>query len=251
MSIEELSELWEEYSKTKSKEVKNILILEYAPLVKYIAGRVSVNIGYRVDTDDLISYGIFGLMDAIDKFDYTKGNKFETYASLRVKGSIIDAIRKLDWVPRDLRQKNKQLEAAYSELESELGREPSEDELAVKLNITLDETKQLIKKAAVVNLISLDDYLDQNHEDTNFSDNESPAEAYDKKEVADILAAAIDKLTDKEKQVVTLYYFEDLTLKEISKIVEVSESRVSQIHSKAVVKLRAKLGNYRSILKLS
>ena len=247
----DISKLWEEYAKTKSKEIKDILIVEYAPLVKYIAGRVGLNIGHRVDNDDLIGYGIFGLMDAIDKFDYAKGNKFETYASLRIKGSIIDAIRKLDWVPRDLRQKNKQLEQTYSVLETELGREPTEEELAERLNITVEETKTLIKKAAIVNLVSLDDYLEQNHEDTSFSDHESPAEAYDKKEIADMLANAIDKLTEREKQVVTLYYFEDLTLKEISKILGVSESRVSQLHSKAVVKLKAKLGSYRSMIKLT
>ena len=246
---EHISKLWEEYTQTKSKAIKDLLIVEYAPLVKYIAGRVSVNIGYRVDNDDLIGYGIFGLMDAIDKFDYYKGNKFETYASLRIRGSIIDAIRKMDWVPRDLRQKNKQLEAAYGALETEIGREPTEEELAAKLEITVEETKTLIKKAAIVNLISLDDYLEQNHEDTSFSDNESPAEAYDKKEIAEILAKAIDKLTDREKQVVTLYYFEDMTLKEIAKILDVSESRVSQLHSKAVVKLRTKLGAHRAMIK--
>ena len=247
----DISKLWEDYAETKSKEIKDILIVEYAPLVKYIAGRVGVNIGYRVDNDDLIGYGIFGLMDAIDKFDYSKGNKFETYASLRIRGAIIDAIRKMDWVPRDLRQKNKQLEQAYSVLETELGREPSEEELADQLALSVTETKNLIKKAAIVNLVSLDDYLEQNHEDTSFSDNDSPADVYDRKEIADILANAIDKLTEKEKKVVTLYYFEDLTLKEISKILEVSESRVSQLHSKAVIKLKAKLGNYKNIIKLT
>lgn len=250
--MENSHEIWKEYCETKDRELKDKLIIEYAPLVKYLAGRLSVHIGYRVEYDDLISYGIFGLIDAIDKYDYKKGVKFETYASLRIRGSIIDSIRKLDWVPRALRQKNKQLEQAYTELELELGHEPNDEQIAEKLGITLDETRDLIKKSAVTSLISLDSYLEQNHEDTFLvaenADSDTPEAHYNKKELKNILADAIDKLSEKEKKVITLYYFEDLTLKEISRIMGVSESRISQIHSKAVFKLQGKLGKYKSVM---
>jgi len=243
-------DFWESYTKTKTPQLKEKLILEYAPLVKYVAGRLSVHVGQHVEYDDLISYGIFGLIDAIDKFDYMKGVKFETYAALRIRGSIIDNIRKMDWVPRTLRQRNKQLEQAFSELEYELGREPTEEELAEKLEISLEETTDLLRKSSVVALISLDDYLEQNHE-ANFGNTEAeetPERLYEQQEVREMLVEAIDKLSEKEKKVITLYYFEDLTLKEISNIMGVSESRISQIHSKAVLRLKSKLGRYKSLL---
>ena len=250
--MENISEVWKEYEQTKSRHLKDALILEYAPLVKYLAGRLSVHIGHRVEYDDLISYGIFGLIDAIDKFDYKKGVKFETYASLRIRGAIIDSIRKLDWVPRDLRQKNKQLEQAYSALELTLGREPTEQEIATQLDMSLEDAQDLIKKAAVNTLVSLDDYLEQNHEASSLAkdrlSDDNPEAYYDKQEIKNTLIAAIEKLTEKERKVVTLYYFEDLTLKEISKIMGVSESRVSQIHSKSVLKLRTKLGKHRGVI---
>lgn len=245
-----MEKIWESYSNTKDPHLKEKLILEYASLVKYVAGRLSVHVGQHVEYDDLISYGIFGLIDAIDKFDYTKGVKFETYAALRIRGAIIDSIRKMDWVPRTLRQRNKQLEQAFSELEYELGREPTEEELSVKLSISLEETTELMKKSSVIALISLDDYLDQNHE-ANFSNSaaeETPELHYEQQELKEMLVDAIDKLSEKEKKVITLYYFEDLTLKEISSIMGVSESRISQIHSKAVMRLKSKLGRYKSLL---
>lgn len=244
--------LWNNYGKTKESSLKEQLIIEYAPLVKYIAGRLSIHIGYRIEYEDLISYGIFGLIDAIDKFDCSKGVKFETYASLRIRGAIIDSIRKMDWVPRTLRQKNKQLEQAMKELEMEYGREPTEAELAEKLMVSVHEARELIKKSSVLSLVSLDDYLNQNHEDSILSSKnaqiDTPESQYDKKEIKNMLVDAIDKLSEREKKVVTLYYFEDLTLKEISRIMEVSESRISQIHSKAVLRLKSKLGKYKSIL---
>lgn len=252
--MENSEQIWKEYCETKDRALKEQLIIGYSPLVKYLAGRLNIHIGRRIEYDDLISYGIFGLIDAIDKFDYKKGVKFETYASLRIRGAIIDSIRKLDWVPRALRQKNKQLDNVLSELELELGREPTEEEIANKLNMSLEETRDLIKKSAVSSLVSLDDYLDQNYEDSFLSsenlEENTPESQYDKKELKDILTHAIDKLSEKEKKVITLYYFEDLTLKEISRIMGVSESRISQIHSKAVIKLQSKLGKYKSTIYL-
>ncbi len=251
-NMDNIDKVWQNYCTTRDATLKDTLIVEYAPLVKYVAGRLSIHIGQHVEYEDLISYGIFGLIDAIDKFDYEKGVKFETYATLRIRGSIIDSIRKLDWVPRTLRQKNKQLEQIYSEMEFELGREPTDEEIALKLNITLDEVRDIFKKASVLTLVSLDDYLEQNHElgfniDAN-SITESPETKYEKEEVKQTLINAIDKLTEKERRVVTLYYFEDLTLKEISNIMGVSESRISQIHAKAILKLQNRLGKYKSVL---
>lgn len=250
--MDNIEDVWRLYSETKSPAVKEELILQYSNLVKYVAGRLSIHIGQHVEYDDMISYGIFGLIDAIDKFDCEKGVKFETYASVRIRGSIIDSIRKLDWVPRTLRQKNKQLEAAFSDLENALGREPTEAELAKRLEMTIEETQELVKKSSVASLVSLNDYLDQNHEvtfmNTSGTQIEGPEAQYEKYEIKEMLVDAINKLSDKEKKVISLYYFEDLTLKEISNIMGVSESRISQIHSKAVLRLKAKLGKYKSIL---
>ncbi|MDR2903413.1 MAG: FliA/WhiG family RNA polymerase sigma factor [Clostridiales bacterium] len=247
-----IEDTWRLYNETKSPAVKEELILQYSNLVKYVAGRLSIHIGQHVEYDDMISYGIFGLIDAIDKFDYEKGVKFETYASVRIRGSIIDSIRKLDWVPRTLRQKNKQLETVFSELENMLGREPTDAELAEKLDMSLEETQELVKKSSVASLVSLNDYLDQNHEvtfmNTSGTQIESPEAQYEKAEIKEMLIDAINKLSDKEKKVITLYYFEDLTLKEISNLMGVSESRISQIHSKAVLRLKARLGKYKSLL---
>ena len=246
------NDLWQAYIKSKSPALKEKLILHYAPLVKYVAGRLLVHIGQHVEYDDLVGYGIFGLIDAIDKFDNAKGVKFETYASFRIRGAIIDHIRRMDWVPRTLRQKNKQMEQVYNQLEDELGRQPTENELAEKLNMSLQETQDLIKKSSVLSLVSLDDYMEQNYESafTSLVANrvDSPEEQTERQERKEMLADAISKLSEKEKLVVTLYYFEDLTLKEISSIMKVSESRVSQIHTKAITRLQGKLGRYKNLL---
>lgn len=244
--------LWEKYALTKDPQIKEQLILNYSQLVKFVAGRVSMHFGSHVEYEDLVSYGIFGLIDAIDKFDYGKGVKFETYASLRIRGAIIDNIRKLDWVPRSLRHKSKQIDTVYAELENTLGREPTDFELSERLGISMDELHDTLKKANAASVISLDDYTDQNNEANrsiaNTSVEDSPEASYERKEVKELLIESINKLTDKEKTVVSLYYFEELTLKEISKVLGVSESRVSQIHSKAVLKLQAKLGKYKQLL---
>jgi len=232
------------------KSLKQKLILKYAPMVRFVAGRLLIHVGQHVEYDDLISYGIFGLIDAIDKYDINKGVKFETYASLRIRGSIIDSIRKMDWVPRTLRQKNKEYEQLCAQLEAELGREATEIEVADKLNMSVDEAREMMRKSSVLSLVSLDDYLEQNYE-TGFgmgSLDDTPEGYFNKRELQRMLADTIDKLTEKEKTVVTLYYFEDLTLKEISGIMGVSESRVSQIHSKAIMRMQGRLGKFKSVL---
>ena len=247
-----MTNLWDEYRKTGNGAVKEKLILHYAPIVKYVAGRLMVHIGQNVEFDDLVGYGIFGLIDAIEKFDPAKGVKFETYASFRIRGTIIDNIRRMDWVPRTLRQKNKQIENVIIKLEEELGRSPTDEELAGALGLSPDETVDLLRKASIHSLVSLDDFLEQNYEKSHVSlvtnSSDSPEELTEDKERKIKLAEAINNLKDKEKLVITLYYYEGLTLKEISSIMKVTESRVSQIHTKAISRLQVKLGRFKALL---
>ncbi len=246
MNEAEKNRLWENYSKSRNQDIREKLILEYAPLVKIIAGRLSMYLGYNVEYEDLVSYGIFGLIDAIDKFDYGKGIKFETYASLRIRGSILDQIRKMDWIPRSLRQKQKRLETAMSELETELGRVPTDEELAEKLEISVDELCSWEGQSMSSTMMSLDECMDQGVElketavvNSRF---DTPEQVVEQEEMKRILAETLETLTDKEKKVILLYYYEELTLKEISLVMEVSESRVSQLHTKGLQKLRQRLG---------
>ncbi len=245
----DIDKLWVKYSKTKEFEIRQTLIVNYLQLVKFVAGRVSLQVGNYVEYDDLVSYGTFGLIDAIDKYDYNMGNKFETYASLRIRGAILDNIRKQDWVPRSMRQKSKQLQNAYLQFENENGREPTDKELADMLDMTVEQVDEVLAKTKINNFISLDEYVEQNNDELPNSNSirelSMPEKELDKKEMVKELSSAIDKLTEKEKYVVSLYYFDDLTLKEISKVLEVSESRVSQIHSKALFKLENRLTNYK------
>lgn len=246
--------LWEEYSAKRSPELREQLILEYAPLVKIVAGRLSMYLGYNVEYDDLVSYGIFGLIDSIDKFDFGKEVKFETYASLRIRGSILDQIRKMDWIPRTVRQKQKQLDTAIREFEAEHGRQATDEELAVKLGITGEELLDWQSQMKVTNVISLNEFMESGAEVPNeknlASHFEGPEEVVEKAELKEMLKQSLDLLTEKEKQVVLLYYYEELTLKEISYTLEVTESRVSQIHTRALQKMREKLGKYMGILSL-
>lgn len=248
-------DLWKQYEKTKSPAIREQLIIEYAGLVKIVAGRLGMYLGYTIEYDDLVGYGIFGLIDAIDKFELTKGVKFETYASLRIRGSILDQIRKMDWIPRTLRQKQKKLETAIRELEIKYGRQASNDELAEELGVTVEELEELVNQTQIANLVSLDEYLEQGSdvraEYGNTPRFEQPEMIVERQELKKILAEAIDSLTENEQKVIAFYYFEELTLKEISKILEVSESRVSQLHTKALRKMRDRMGTDISFIGLS
>ena len=244
--------LWDEYSVKKSPELREQLILEYAPLVKVVAGRLSMYLGYNVEYDDLVSYGIFGLIDAIDKFELSKDVKFETYASLRIRGSILDQIRKMDWIPRTVRQRQRQIDNAMKEVELEKGRPATDDEIAEKLNITSDEVCDWQSQMKVTNVVSLNEFMESGSEVPNeknlTSHFDGPEEVLEKAELKQQLAASLDTLTEKERKVILLYYYEELTLKEISYVLEVSESRVSQLHTRALQKMKEKLGNYMGIL---
>lgn len=241
--------LWDDYRRTKSDAAREKLILEYVPLVKVVAGRLSMYLGYSVDYEDLCSYGVFGLIDAIDKFDKEKDVKFETYASLRIRGAILDQIRKLDWIPRTVRQRQRQLDTAMRELENELGRPATEDEIAKRVGISEDELVDWQTQCKVSNVVSLNEYLETGADISNESAGasrhfDSPENAFLKDELKGKLVDALEVLTEKEKSVVVLYYYEELTLKEISNVLDVSESRVSQLHTKALNKMKGILGKY-------
>lgn len=244
--------LWAEYAKNPSAAVREKIILEYAPLVKLVAGRLSMYLGYNVEYDDLVGYGVFGLIDAIDKFDPNKDVKFETYASLRIRGSILDQIRKMDWIPRTVRQRQKQISSAIQDIEATTGKTATDEDVATALGISVEEYDSWQSQMKVTNVVSLDDFVEQG---SDVADNrglssqmDRPEEHIEKEELKQMLAEALTLLTEKERTVIVLYYYEDMTLKEISNVLEVSESRVSQLHTKALTKMKSKLGNYMGVL---
>lgn len=243
--------LWESYSKTKDSTLKEKLIIEYAQLVKFVAGRLSMYLGSNVEFEDLCGYGAFGLIDAIDKFDYEKGVKFETYASLRIRGAILDNIRKMDWIPRSVRKKQKTIDTAIMKLESELGRPATDEEISKELNISIDEYYKWYSQTNSLALASLEEYVEvggETHvEPIANGSYAQPDEVVEKEALRDLLKEAIDNLLEKEKQVIVFYYFEELTLKEISSIMGVSESRISQLHTKALNKMKGNLGKHMTI----
>lgn len=252
MDDKERNKLWDSYFANKTPQLREQIIIEYSQLVKLVAGRLSMYLGYNVEYEDLVSYGIFGLIDAIDKFDGGKNVKFETYASLRIRGAILDQIRKMDWIPRSVRQKQKKISAAYSKIETETGKIATDEELAAELEVSVDELYNWQEQTKVTNLVSLDEFVEQGSEmkmdATSNSHFEQPEKAIEKQELTKMLGAALEELTEKEKQVVLMYYYEDMSLKEISAVLSVSESRVSQLHTKALVKLKKNLGEYMNVL---
>lgn len=244
-----IDDLWKEYTINKTKNIRDKLIIHYSPLVNSVASKMHVHLSFKVEYDDLVSYGIFGLIDAIDKFEYNKNIKFETYAALRIRGEMFDNIRSLDWVPRDLRQINKKLEDAVESLTESLGRDPEHSEIADFMKISHEELDSFISKSSLSSLISLDEFSEKNHEINIHSSVDTPEEAYGKTEALEILTKAIEELRDNERKIITLYYFEELNFREIAEILEVSISRISQIHARAVIKLRHTLGDFKHFFK--
>jgi RNA polymerase sigma factor FliA len=250
----QLEELWKEFKANGESATRERLILHYAPLVKYVAGRVGVGLPPNIEQADLVSYGIFGLIDAIEKFDLSRAIKFETYAISRIKGAIIDELRSIDWIPRSIRSKAREVERAYAALEAKLHRTPTEPEVAAELGIGLDELHSIFGQVSFVNVLALDELLNVNGEkgdkvslvdtleDTRVED---PVRAFESQETKHLLARAINLLPEREKIVVTLYYYEGLTLAEIGQVLGVTESRICQMHTKAVLQLRAKLADQR------
>ena len=245
-----LEALWKDYRETGSKIPKDKLLIEYAPLVKYISARIAVSLPSSVDRNDLIGAGILGLIKAVETFEPERGFKFETYAGHKIRGAILDELRALDWVPRSVRQKSRDLQKVFARLENDLGRPPYDDEVCDELGISIDEYEKMLSDVAPTTIISLEEAMPERHSDSKEirlidtiedpgADN--PLKALGFSEVKEILKDTIANLPEKEKLVVALYHFEELTLKEIGVVLDISESRVSQIHSKAILKLRARL----------
>ncbi|MEI8057820.1 MAG: RNA polymerase sigma factor WhiG [Actinomycetes bacterium] len=247
-----LRTLWEDFKATGDQQLRERLILHYSPLVKYVAGRVGVGLPPNVEQADLISYGIFGLIDAIEKFDLERAIKFETYAINRIRGAIIDELRSIDWIPRSVRSKAREVERAYQSLEAKLQRTPTEPEVAKEMGVTLAELHTIFNTVSFVNVVALDELLHAGGErgdsvslgdtltDTRAPD---PMSVFEGEETKYILAQAIESLPEREKIVVTLYYYEGLTLAEIGQVLGVTESRICQMHTKAVLQLRGKLAD--------
>jgi RNA polymerase sigma factor for flagellar operon FliA len=239
--------LWADYKRTGERADRDKLILVYAPLVKYVASRVAVGLPQNVEQADLVSYGMFGLIDAIEKFDLERGFKFETYAISRIRGAILDELRSIDWVPRSVRAKARALEQAYAKLENELRRTPTEAEIAVELDLTDDQLQTTLSQISFIGLAALDEVLGGERNegmtlgDTVADGREGPVAAFEVTEMKQILADAVNGMPEREKLVLTLYYYEGLTLAEIGRVLGVTESRVCQIHTKAVLQLRSRL----------
>lgn len=237
----ELTALWHSYKHNRNLQAKTKLIEHYIQLVKVIAGRLYTSYGTNVEYDDLVSYGIFGLIDAIEKFDLDKQVKFRTYAQIRIRGAIIDELRSLDWIPRSIRQKARQIEEVYSKLENQLGRSVFDIEVADELGITIKELQDILMQTNSFNIISLEETIFENNIASKQGEQDDlPEEVICTKETYNILRENIEKLPEREKQVISLYYYNNLTYKEIGAVLQVSESRVSQLHSKAILRLRTK-----------
>ncbi|GAA2457941.1 RNA polymerase sigma factor WhiG [Streptomyces macrosporus] len=247
-----LDELWRSYKCTGDERLREQLILHYSPLVKYVAGRVSVGLPANVEQADFVSSGVFGLIDAIEKFDPSRSIKFETYAITRIRGAMIDELRALDWIPRSVRQKARAFERAHAALEATLRRTPSEAEVADEMGIPLEELHGIFSQLPLTNVVALEEVLHAGGEggdrlslmdtlEDTAADN--PVEIAEDRELRRLLARAVNTLPEREKTVVTLYYYEGLTLAEIGQVLGVTESRVSQIHTKSVLQLRAKLAD--------
>ncbi|MFP4636817.1 MAG: RNA polymerase sigma factor WhiG [Spirochaetaceae bacterium] len=244
-------ELWRLYKDTGDPEIRDRIVRQYAPLVKYVAGKVAVGMPHNVEFDDLVGYGVFGLFDAIEKFDPQKHVKFKTYAVTRIRGAIFDELRSIDWVPRSIRQKAREIEDTVQKLESSLGRAATDEEVARELGITTKEYEKTIQKVSSTSILSLNDvwYTGEDNDKVSIADSiESPQSLnpdviVEKDEIKRVIAESIKELPEKEKKVLVLYYYEDLTLKEIGQVLEVTESRVSQLHTKAIMRLRTKLTN--------
>jgi RNA polymerase sigma factor for flagellar operon FliA len=241
--------LWADYKRTGDRQIRDQLIVLYSPLVKYVAARVAVGLPQHVDGSDLVSYGIIGLIDAIDRFEPVRKVKFETYAIPRIKGAIIDELRSIDWVPRSVRAKARAVERAYAKLENQLLRTPTDAEVAAELGMTEPELHTVFHQISFVGVVALDEMLSsgsgERGESTTLGDTipdkgEGPVQVFEGEEMKQLLAAAINRLGEREKMVLMLYYYEGFTLAQIGEVLGVTESRVCQIHTKAVLQLRSR-----------
>jgi RNA polymerase sigma factor for flagellar operon FliA len=246
--VTETSDLWIQYARTRDPALRERLILQYAPLVKYVVGRLAINLPAVLDAEDVLSYGTLGLIEAIERFDPSRGIKFETYAISRIRGAIIDGLRALDQIPRSTRQRAREIERALADLEAQLGRAPTDEEVAAHLGLELDRYQQALQNTSVLTL-SLDSLLEVDDDTApavpagKLGDRESPdpVALAERHELEEALVKAVQRLPDRERLVLSLYYYEELTMKEISRVMEISESRVCQLHAQAILRLRAYL----------
>jgi RNA polymerase sigma factor for flagellar operon FliA len=246
---EDTKTLWQEFKRAKDKDLRDRLILTYAPLVKYVAGRLGSGLPAHVDEGDLVSYGLLGLIGAIERYDPDRDIKFETYAISRIKGAIIDELRALDWVPRSVRARAREIERAIGELEARLGTAPTDEQIAAKIGISVDELEEALTDISRSSIAALDELWSTSGEGDQVSLLDTiedtsglrPADVLDASELREALADAIARLPEREKLVVTLYYYEELTLREIGEVLGVTESRISQLHTKAILRLKARL----------
>ncbi|MDR0399682.1 MAG: RNA polymerase sigma factor WhiG [Treponema sp.] len=246
-------ELWQKYRKTRDPKIREDFIKQYAPLVKYVAGKIAVSMPSSVEFDDLVGFGVFGLLDAIEKFEPEKNVKFKTYAVTRIRGAIFDELRSIDWVPRSVRQKTREVEETIGALEAQLGRTATDQEIAGAMGMAQEEYLKILVKISGTSILSLSDvwFTGDENDKVSIGDSiESPSSMnpdviVEKDEIRRVIVEAISELPDKEKKILVLYYYEDLTLKEIGQVLEVTESRVSQLHTKAILRLRSRLTNIR------
>lgn len=241
----DIEALWSSYKKERDIEQRNALIEHYLPLVRLVAGRLAIGLPSHVDRDDLLSSGFFGLLDAIERYDPTRKNKFETYAGVRIRGAMLDYLRAKDWMPVTMRQRIRKYSDASAQLASELGREATDEEIRERMGIGEKEYRVMLRELGAATLIPLDDYLAGGGEKAAEGGPSAEIEEAERKET---LAAAIDRLPEKERIVVSFYYYDELTLKEISKILHLTEARISQLHSKAVFRLRGSLARMKASL---
>jgi RNA polymerase sigma factor for flagellar operon FliA len=253
---QQLRQLWARYKAQGDRASRERLILHYAPLVKYVAGRVGVGLPASVDPADLVSNGMFGLIDAIEKYQPDRAIKFETYAVSRIRGAIIDELRSYDWVPRSVRQKARDVERAYQVLQARLERTPTDDEVADELGITVRALRQIFRQVSYVHVAALDELLSiggDKSDRVSLGDTipderaEDPVSAYEVEETKEVLGMAVSGLPEREKIVISLYYYEGMTLAEIGQVLGVTESRACQLHTKAVMQLRAQLGQSEAV----
>ena len=235
---EDIDALWRAYEMEKTIDVRNRIAEHYLPLVRLVAGRIAISLPQHVDREDLLSSGFFGLLDAIERYELARGNKFETYAGVRVRGAMLDHLRAKDWIPVSVRQNIKKYEKAVARLEGELGRTATDEELAAALELSIEGLHHLEGQVSAATIIPLEEYL---RTDAPVSMEDGPVEHAEWTEVKETLAAAIEKLPEKERTVVALYYYDEMTLKEIAAILHLSEARISQLHTKAIFRMRGSL----------
>lgn len=243
--IDAVNALWAEYRNSKKPETREKLIENYLPLVKLVAGRIAIGLPQYVDKDDLSGNGVFGLIEALERFDLSRGVKFETYAVARIRGAMLDSLRAQDWVPATVRQKARQYEHTLAELEHNLGRSATDEEIAAQLGISVVQLHNLLNTINGCTLVPLEDYIKA---ETPSGNAINPSQFLEEEEVKATLTKSIDKLSEKERLVITLYYYEGLTLKEISLILKLTEARISQLHTKAIFRLRGALSRVKSSL---